>query len=1374
MIKKLTIFSVILLLWQISLTGLAQEKPALEFVHLTTANGLSESKVNCILKDKYGFMWFGTQDGLNKYDGYKFKVYRSNPKKSGNIPYNNIKCLFEDRSGKLWIGTLGGGLAFYDRNKDAFISVGKDGSEKLNDLNITSIFEDRKGRFWVGTTKGLHLLDRRTKKINTFFPGQAEKSAQCQYVTVIYEDKRDNLWVGTKEGLSLFDLESRQFESFMNTGVKGSISDNIITAISTDHKGNLWIGTTNGLNRYDYQTRNFVSYKHEPNRPESLADNVINALCSYGSGKFWVATEDGLDLFDIDKGSFMHYRKDAKDERSLSNSSVYSMLLDGQGILWLGTYAGGVNKYDRNQTSFKLYRNFGLDRSDFNSNIVTSFAEDHGGDIWIGTDGGGLYLWNRSASRFTSYNSAVRTYPLKSMSVLSLRLNHKKDKLWIGTYDMGLACMDINSKKISYYPPLQLRNKSVYALLEDRKGQIWIGTNGGGVNVLDPVSGKIKNYSSSDAGNSLSNNFIRSFYEDRDGKIWIGTHSGGISVLDPERDKFVTYNSSNSGLSNDMVYALYGDHKGRVWIGTMGGGLNVFDPVKKRFNAFTETEGLASNIVSCLVEDKMGYFWISTDNGLSRFDPKTGAVKNYSMLNGLQSNEFILGSGGLMSTGEVLFGGLNGFNIFDPASIKENRYSPPVVITDFLLFNRSILGADQNLLKDLNINETKEITLSHDQSVFTIEFSALSYTVPEKTSYAYKLEGFDQEWNYIGHERKATYTNLNPGTYTFTVKAANSDGIWSGKSSFLKIIIEPPFWKTIWAYLFYLVAVSALLYLIYVEIRSREKLRSEVKYQKLAADKMEELNQLKFNFFTNISHELRTPLSLIIDPLRKMMSEEITGSQAKRYSQLVYKNAGRLMNLVNQLLDFRKLENGNLRLDLKKVDIISILQNIVDSFNLKAADRKIDYFFEKKTASFYALIDTDKFEKILFNLISNAFKYTPDFGEIIVSVAVKGIDGLPDKGLLEIHVKDTGIGIPVELREKIFDVFYQVKDVKRFENVSSGIGLALTKELVLLHNGEISVEGDEKRGSDFVIRIPVDTYDRAEPYNRLSMKDENSTKVEGAVNDEIHKVDENGPQEEKAADLPIILIVEDNQELREYVAEELQADYQVEEAANGIEGFERALKIVPDLIISDVMMPESDGLEMCNKLKNDERTSHIPVVLLTAKQAEEHKIDGYSSGADAYISKPFNMVLLVARIKNILESRSKLRMLYLKGESQLPEYELVDIDLKFIKKATQIVEEHVSDPNFDIDKLAGGLRMSRRQLYRKLKALTNQTAHDFVNGIKLEMATRLLLSGDYTISEIAYRLGFSEPANFSRSFTREHGVSPKKYINDQKQGKLHP
>lgn len=1347
----------------ISLFG--QSKPIARFSHLTTADGLSQSTVTCILKDKYGFMWFGTMDGLNKYDGYRFKVYRNKPSDKQSLPNNQIKSIYEDQAGNLWVGTMGGGLARYNRNNDSFEHVIKPqlGRDRI-DVSVNAILEDSRGDFWVGTYADLYLLDKKTHQLTRYLFKDAAGVINSAIITSIFEDNRKNLWIGTKNGLYLLNKANRTCRYFNQTNAKGSISDNRINVITQDADEHLWIGTYDGLNRFDYRTNTFTAYKKEQKNSNTISNNVVLALYPSNDHKLWIGTEEALELLDYKKDKFTHYQNNIADEESLNHNSIYSLLLDRQGILWIGTFAGGINKYDLNHTYFQLFKNFHVTAGQSTSTI-TAFAEQADGNIWVGTDGGSLNLWKRATNEFMHFDPNDKN-GLNSFSVLSLLATKDKRNLWIGTYERGLKKLDLKTHVFSHYykgnGSKDLSNNTVYALAEDRFGNIWLGTNGDGINIIQKGNAEIIKYRAAEQTRMLNNNYVRAFYEDNNGDMWIATYGGGINIYHPTEKIFTNYSRTNSNIQSDIINTIYGDSENNIWVGTIGGGLQRFDRQHKNFVCYREEQGLPSNIINSILEDNHRQLWISTNNGISRYSLANKTFSNYSLYNGLQGKEFFAGAELKTSTGEILFGGINGFNILDASSIKRNIHAPPIVFTDFQLFNKPVvIGAKESPLKQ-NINETEEIALAYNQTVFTIEFAALGYTIPEKNHYAYLLEGFDKEWNHVGNNRRATYTNLDAGTYIFKVRAANSDGIWNPKETTLKIVVNPPFWRTAWAYLLYVVFIAGVLYMLYLEIKSREKLKNEVIFERLTAKKSEEINQIKVNFFTNISHELRTPLSLILDPLRKIIHQDISMEQAKTYSKLVYKNAERLLNLVNQLLDFRRLETGVAAFKAHTINIIELISEISETFEEHALTRQIAFSVDYTEHTILLAIDEEKFEKILSNLLSNAFKFTPNGGTIKVDVR-------KENAMVEIRVIDSGLGIPEVDQDKIFEIFYKVEGVNPYENKSSGIGLALTKELVEMHGGRIAVWSEVGRGSSFVVYLPINGSDENYKHDAapvqyeelmLSLLD-NRTEKKHLTDDAAENLKE---------DKPIILLIEDNPDLQSYIQHELSTYFELVGASDGVDGLEQARQLIPDLVVSDIMMPKMNGLQVCQQLKGDERTSHIPLILLTAKQTDDNKIEGYTHGADAYIAKPFTMDLLIARINNLLDSRKKLRELFAKEHTEETTNlnKLGEIDREFLRKAQVLVEENFNNTAFNVDLLAALLNMSKRQLYRKIKALTNQGVQEFMLSISLQHARNLLLTENYTIAEIAYAVGFSEPSNFSRSFAKYYGMSPKNYLEHSK------
>jgi ligand-binding sensor domain-containing protein/signal transduction histidine kinase/DNA-binding response OmpR family regulator len=1339
-------FCHVLLFFLFHQMALGQENKPILFSHLTTINGLSESFVTCILKDKYGFLWFGTGDGLNKYDGNKFKVFRNKPDDSKTIPDNSIVCLFEDKAGELWIGTSGGGVAKYNRNDDSFTSYGGG--------TVNSIFESSDGTVWVGTFQGPQILDRKAQKVISARSRDNQFSSIEYFTSCIYEDSRRNLWIGTTNGLFLYNRKQKKIQNIEYSHNRNPDGKNWVISIIEDRSGIFWVGAENGLHAFSYKNDSLLTRRNDIKVPEILSGRITSIMCLDKDGTLWVGKESGLILFDPNNGTVSTFQKKTHDEQSLTHNSIRSLYLDDQEILWIGTYGGGLNKYAKNQFLFGKYQIYSSENPNLISNVVTSFEEDPSGNIWIGTDGGGLFLWETANNRFIPFYPESKAHYFPSYTIMTLKLSRDKKCLWVGTYDRGLVELNIKTKSMRVFNTenKKLNDNFVTSILEDRNGKLWIGTNSEGVSVIDPSNGKVDSV--------LNNATIRALCEDVNGKIWIGTY-GGVNIYNPSTSSFSYLTESNSKVSN-IIYSIFKDSKDNMWVGSMGGGLYLFDRKSKKLTAFSEANGLASNIVNSIVEDAQGYLWISTSRGISRFNPDNRTFKNYTREDGLQSNEFVRGAGYITKAGRIFLGSIDGFNAFYPEDDRINSNIPNVVITDFQLSNKSLPAEMYNPQSEQNSKSSPQITLPYDESVFSIEFAALSYTVPEKNQYAYMLQGFDKDWNYVGYEHKASYTNLDPGEYIFKVIASNNDEVWNKEGTSLKIIITPPFWKTGFAYIIYLLITIGILYYIYREIKARERLKNEIIFQKLTVEKNEELSQMKLNFFTNISHELRTPLSLIMDPIRKIVNEEVTAAKAKSLGNLAFKNATRLSNLVNQLLDFRRF-GGQYKLETQHINLIELIKEICLSFEEKARERDLQFDLSFNTAFKNAWMDVDKLEKILTNLISNSFKFTPNGGKI--QVLVSGIIEKNGQQYLEIQVKDTGPGVPQADKQKIFDLFFQVEGTTRYDMESSGIGLSLAKELVLLHGGEISEVGKEGEGAIFVVKLPVPEYILPPKEPEFSGKE--MGKEESVAN--IPEVSGSDKTADHLSEGPIILVVEDNPELREYIATEVLSKYHVEQAVNGIEGFEKALVLVPDLIISDIMMPNGNGLELCGKLKSDEKTSHIPVILLTAKQTDDNKIEGYRTGADAYVSKPFNSELLNTQVENLLESRKRLRTLFSKVETRHPaEAAITDIDKTFLKKAEQVVLDNLSNTQFDVDSFAAKLKMNRRQFYRKFKAISDQTPHEYIIIIRLRVALDLLLAGDLNVSEAGYKVGFSDPAHFTRAFTKVYGKSPKKYISDIK------
>jgi ligand-binding sensor domain-containing protein/signal transduction histidine kinase len=1063
-----------------------------QFNHITNVDGLSQSTVQAIIKDHYGFMWFGTQDGLNRYDGYNFKVYRHIPNDTNSLRRSHIMSLYEDRQGNLWVGTNNGALSMFERKHEHFIHYKEATGDKpgLSQKTITAIYEDKQNNFWVGTYWKLNLLDRKTGRIEQFaYDKNDSTSISSDGITCIFEDSHNNLWIGTNNGLNLMDRKTKRFKRFLLAKDGNSLLDNTITAIHEDSKGRLWIGTNNGLTTMDAATGKCIKFQNNPNDQWSLYNNQIVAIEDDGNGSLWVGTKNSLELFDMATKKFIHHLNNPNLETTLNKSSnITSLYRDPQGILWAGTYNGGINKYDKNLTSFDLYRSNPYDYLSLSFNVVTSFAENSDGNIWIGTAGGGLNLWQRSTNTFLRYNpDPANKNSLSSFSVLCLYQSQKTNYLWIGTYGSGIDRYDIKSNTFKHYSkgndPDQLNNDAVYAIYEDSKGNVWIGTNGGGVNVLNQSTGIITKYKNDpNDPHSIGGDYIRCFYEDRSGNIWVGS-SGGVSVFDPSTKKYTTYNQNNIDLESDVILCIYQDKKGNMWVGSLGGGLVKLDPQTKRTVYYTTNEGLPDNTINSITEDDKGYLWLSTNNGITRFDPDKGMFKNMSLDNGLQSFEFSLGACLKLKSGEILFGGVNGFNALHPGNVIRNEIAPPVVISDLKIFNKSILATQEASPLKEEISRTKEITLSYDQSIISLDFAALNYTAPKKNQYAYMLEGFDKKWIYCGNNRTATYTNLDPGTYIFHVKASNNDGLWNERGTSIRIVITPPFWQTWW---FRLLALAFFTTGVYVFIKFRMKAIHKQKLlleqlvqerthslalmtleERKARDEahdankaLERKNKELEQFAYVASHDLQEPLrtvSSFVDLLHSQYKDRFD-DRASKYMTFIIQASDRMKILINDLLEYSRIGKKK---ESACVDLNQTVKAVLADLNKAISDSGAEITVgELPVISAYPT----EMKQIFQNLIVNAIKFRKKDNTPKIEIGAE-----KKNDLWQFSVKDNGIGIDPNQSERIFVIFQRLHSRNEYEG--SGIGLSHCKKIAELHKGKIWVESAPGEGSCFYFTI---------------------------------------------------------------------------------------------------------------------------------------------------------------------------------------------------------------------------------------------------------------------------------------------------------------
>jgi len=1341
----------------------AAQPSHINFTSLTSRDGLLSNSVNAILKDRYGLMWIATDDGLNKFDGTNFTVYRHQAGDSSSLRANEILALYEDPGGNLWVGSSGGAISQYDRRRDKFINypAGSGGNGFLSNAVVRSICGDHDGKIWMAQFESPYVLDPTTGRISkvdlTLYDhgGPAKMSLYC-----VFEDSRHRMWVGADKGLFLYQKATHSFFQYRHDSLDRSslLSDNV-KALAEDQAGHLWVGTQDGLCMMRPDEKGFVSVQE--GAKTALAGVNINAIAPDKDGMLWIAAMGGLYILDPRTGHSVSYIPEEGNVHSLTSRAIRSIYIDKEGIYWLGTYRGGINKYDRNLNLFNVKLGDAFHDNGSKSSVVTSFEDRGEGKVWMGTDGGGLYLFDHRTNELKRVDVRLDGRTVDPLSVLSLKKT-REGKLYIGTFGKGVIMLDPASGRYEHLSMgtgrYDLNANDIYCISEDSKGQIWLGTNGSGVNLLKDNKVILRlTPRPKMPGDMLMpvNGYIRAIQEDTEGNIWIGSHGGGVAVYHPSTGKFTVYDQRNSQLPSDKIYALLLDSRGLMWAGTYGGGLSVFDK-KGQLTNFSEKDGLQNTTVYQVVEDPQGYIWVSTNTGISRLDVAMKTFRNFTSYNGIQNNNFVHASGLRASDGELFFGGLQGFNYFHPADLTTNKNVPAVILTNLQVANKPVIPGNESPIGE-HISVAKEIHLAYKQN-FSLSFVALNYTLPRQNHYAYRLDGFDKDWNYIGSTNTAYYTNLDPGEYVFHVKASNNDGVWSSTDTSIRIYVKPPIWRTVYAYMVYVLAAGGLL--LYSRHRGLSKLRRKfaLEQERQEARRIQELDKLKLKFLTNLSHEFRTPISLIMGPVDQLLSEQRDKPSAERL-QMVRRNARRLLNLVNQLLDFRKMEEHELGLQLSEGEFVSFLKDVCHSFTDLSERKHIQFTFDSGMDRLYVLFDRDKIERILFNLLSNAFKFTLEGGTITLLLREEEKSDDIHRKWVSIQVKDTGIGIPEDKKERIFERFFQHASAAAVLNQGTGIGLSITKEFVRMHGGSIEVESEPGRGSLFTIRLPLAVVKEAAPE-----EDEDSPA------DEVIAGQASADQPEKIAEVPAILLVEDNEDFRSYLRDNLRDHYKVIEASNGREGWQKALSSHPQLIVSDISMPFMDGIELTYKLKADRRTSHIPVILLTALTEEEQQLRGLGTGANDYITKPFNIGVLHAKVKNLLALRSTLQTTYTRQIKVLtPEAVIEGEDEKLMNKVVRYLEENLTSSQLSVESLSKEVGMSRSSLYSKMLDITGETPVEYIRSFKLGKAAVLLEKSDLTIAEIAYQTGFSTPNYFARAFKVKYNMLPSEYAAMRKE-----
>lgn len=1339
--------------------GVFAQSATYQFMHFDIRQGLSNNQVNCFLKDRKGFLWFGTLSGLNRYDGYAIRTFLRDRADSTSLRSNHILRLSEAPDGKIWVTTIDG-ITVYNPDTERFTHSHLPECRRygIPEGDITDISRDPGGNYWfLHAAEGVFVFlpsENRTVRIAPAPPVP---------VTGISHDRHGNTWLIRQDGM-LLQIDGNTYKVvYTSDHLRETYAGALLNyRVYCDRDDDLWIYVerdNKGIFHFDARTRAFRQFRKERGK---LNADIIMGVVEDNRGTIWIGTDHGgINLLNKESWKIQHLVR-GDQEKDLRQNTINALYKDAEGIIWIGMYKEGINYYHENIYRFPHYAAGPTGLGELPYHDFNRFAEDADGNLWMGSNGAGLLFYDRKSGAFRQYLHDPQNPNSIGSNVIVSLLTDSRQNLWIGTYYGGLTRFDgRNFTTYRHDPdnPESISDDSVWEILEDRAGNLWIGTLNGGLELLDRKTGRFRHFPAG-APNSVHASYVSEILEDRNGMLWIGT-SYGLETYNPVTGIFERHYLTNPGdpqsLSSNLVMAILEDSRGTIWVGTQEG-LNAFDPETGRFRVFRKEDGLPHNTVLSIVEDNTGGLWLGTSNGICHLKPEGGpgqwepVITNYDISDGLQGTEFTENAAFKTSEGELIFGGVKGINIFHPEKIEPPGSSPKVVLLDFSLFSKKLKPGDKidgRTVLASSITESREITLHHNANSFEVGFAALDFFYAEKTSYRYKLDGFNQDWVPADRMlRRATYTNIDPGEYTFRVSASNREGIWNPEDTTLRITILPPPWRTKTAYGIYACLLAGLLYGARKAVQKRERLRYERKQKQREARRSQELYEMKTRFFTNISHEFRTPLSLILAPLEKLMKETSDNARLSQLS-MIGRNARRLLHLVNQLLDFQKLEVQELKNNPANGDIIAFIRDVVSSFSDLSEKKSIQLGFQSEIGSLYLDFDQDKLEKILLNLLSNAFRFTPDNGRVTVEAALCEVMQDPDRPVLEIHVRDTGIGIPADKQEKIFDSFYQADLPAGYVNQGSGIGLSIVSDFVKVMGGSVRLQSEEGAGSCFTIQLPL-------PEHSVAVSAAETTFA-------ITKSSEamlSGPTETPGAK-PALLLVEDHDEFRTWLRDNLRDYYQVIEAVNGREGLARALDSSPELIVSDVMMPKMNGLELCRQLKSNAATSHVPVLLLTARSSEEQKLEGYDTGAQDYIVKPFNLDLLLSRLRSMRKQQQAAReafrkQIIIKGKD-IP---ITPVDEKFIESAISIVEKNIGNPDFSIGQFGREIGMSRIHLYRRLHALTGKAPVDFVRAIRMERAQQLLEKSQLTVAEIAYQVGYNDPKYFTRQFRKVFNILP--------------
>ena len=1329
----------------------------------TADQELSSSMINSIYQDHNGIIWIATEDGLNKYDGAKFSIYKSDKNDEHSLANNYVRCVFESSKKECFVGTLSG-LQHYSADADRFTDIPlilQDGI--IVEPNVAAIEELSNGDLLVGTAgQGLFKITNTHKGLVGI---SMEKRIPIPIVNALHEDRNGNLWISAGEN-GIFRIDRNQQLHCYQKGANES--EYTISSICETPDKQIYIGSLGkGLLKYNPTLDLFepIIYANHPELP-------VKSLLLATPDEIYIGTDGyGLKVYNIQSRTITENQLNITTF-NLDKSKIHSIMKDRFGNLWLGFFQKGVLLIPAIANGFQYIGYKSVRNNIIGSNCIMSVCNDHDGTLWIGTDNDGLYKVEKNGKHTVHFPPTQETGSVPS-TIMSI-YEDSRQNLWIGSYMQSMAKIDKETGHCQYFKRKTDADSKegklrVYSFAEDKHDRLWIGTMGNGLYYIDLNTETLHRYEQEDStyyatGNFLPGYWITSLLHSHDERLYIGTYDG-LGCLDLKTMHLATAFNTNTLLPNSVIHSLYEDKEGTIWIGTSEG-LKAMHPQEYKIREYTQKDGLPGDIICAITQDINGALWFSTNHGIARYNPQKGNFTPYYANDGLQGNEFSKRAVCTDNNGHILFGGINGVTYFNPAEIKDIATTPSVHLTGFYIHNQSVNSntlSEGRRIIETSVMNAQQFNLSHKHNSFSMEFSVMEFFNPERITYMYSVNNGQWVTMQSGINR-ISFNDMTPGTYKFSIKAKDYT-FYSEPKNFI-VNISPAWYASNWAKGVYLLIALTIIYIIGAQIRHRYQVHQKL----LEHIHAEEINEAKLQFFINISHEIRTPVTLILSLLQKLMSKDRNEERQKNY-QTISRNAGRLLQLVNQLLDIRKLDKGQMQLKFREVEIVEFIRNLSSSFEYQANAKHITLCFQTEMEILQAWIDPKNFDKVILNIISNAFKFTPENGKINIYLRTgKDMNApCPLQHYFEIIIEDSGIGIdPAEIG-RIFERFYQIRNSHNNSNVGTGIGLHLSRSLIELHHGTIEAENNEgKPGSRFIIRLPLGKeHLNAEEIDNNPTDNNSPIHITTAL--PTSPVDEED-EKIRSRTKNRVLVVEDDEEIRKYICRELASDFHMSECTNGKEALAMILKKEPDLIISDIMMPEMDGLTLCKKIKQNVTINHIPIILLTAKSREEDNLEGLNMGADAYIVKPFSIEILRKTAINLIKSREVLRNSF--SGSQMQEQKLKKLkvqspDDRLLNKVMKVINDNLGNPDLNVEMIATEVGISRVHLHRKLKELTNQSTRDLIRNVRLKQAASLLANQYHNITEVASLTGFTNIAYFSTAFKELYGVPPTSYMEEQ-------